>query len=354
MNNIRGLKPSTLRWISGWFALTFCVTLTTDAEEPYFFVVSEKTTLSIQFKIPESSEPKFRSTTHTDSKSAKLEAALVKLLDSNQDGVLNVSELSEAESLLERFDYDEDECLAPLELVNDLLTTRSPMTASPKIASVLVRSKDDAQGIESLRRVLERLGQPVMISLDSVDAVIESASADREGVDVHSSDGSSVQIMKFNRLSGTSRYLLIKNDLTVDLSVEQPLIESLNIDVRPARSGVFERLDIDGDSKLSRVELRAGAKSDVDQTVLTSTRPFESSVAIWFGKGRRRPVSIALLPVNSGAGCRHLETLEWFGATDHNLDGVISMNEFLAGDEKFRDLDANNDGLLTREEAERK
>ena len=43
----------------------------------------------------------------------------------------------------------------------------------------------------------------------------------------------------------------------------------------------------------------------------------------------------------------------WFQKMDRNRDGDVSRKEFLGTDEQFRAIDANGDGLISVEEAER-
>ena len=43
----------------------------------------------------------------------------------------------------------------------------------------------------------------------------------------------------------------------------------------------------------------------------------------------------------------------WFQKLDRNRDGDVSRNEFVGTAEQFREIDADGDGLISAEEAER-
>ncbi|WP_020468898.1 hypothetical protein [Zavarzinella formosa] len=109
--------------------------------------------------------------------------------------------------------------------------------------------------------------------------------------------------------------------------------------------GLFETLDTDGDGALSVRELRQAWSR---LTTLKCFRDGRLDAAklphtIRMAASRGRPASLLRVPPRVGP--------EWFLAMDRNRDGDVSRREFIGGEEEFRKLDADQDGLISGAEA---
>lgn len=128
----------------------------------------------------------------------------------------------------------------------------------------------------------------------------------------------------------------------------------LQLTITAEGRSLFDLLDENGDSRLSIRELRTGwsrmkalAKSDKGLSRQDIFQRLDVSV----GQAQRR---VRFTP-NRPSGTTFLGQMNfpplWFQKMDRNQDGDISPREFIAGDEAFRKLDTDGDGLISREEA---
>lgn len=320
------------------------------AKQSHLVIVSRSGTLTL--RLESAADINFRTTCFTDSNSAKLEQALLELLDADHDKRLSREELADAEGLLRTLDYDEDESLSPLEISPNLLTTGTD--ARPKQEAVVVYVPTPEE-VEVLNRSLALFDRQDESPLDQVDVIIDFQHANDESVRVRSEPHSNASVKTVQQADGATRFLISKGSLWVDLWTGGKSSKALNIEARPGRRGLFELIDADANSKLSRGELRAAASS-LNVEFLFGEKPEENekTIAIQLGiNSERRHNSITLLPHVVNASYDKSDPLVWFEAADQNRDGVLCINEFLAGDEQFIAFDFDGDGLISRAEAER-
>jgi Ca2+-binding EF-hand superfamily protein len=122
---------------------------------------------------------------------------------------------------------------------------------------------------------------------------------------------------------------------------------------------LFEVLDANRDGRLSLRELRSAwsrmkplAKSDSGLSKRDIVRRLDLSVGT--GEPGIRPAPPAGPYSGRGPMARRPNGAPlWFQKMDRNQDGDVSPREFLGEEEDFRKLDADGDGLISAEEAQR-
>jgi len=204
MTNVTLLKHSVLTNALGSMVLLLLGAACSNPEEAHLVMIGDQTTLSIRMRLP--NELVLRKATYADSKSAKLKSAIREWLDANQDNVLGSDELSNAEALLDRLDFDEDECLAPPEIAADLLTSSNSANSSQSVTSVLVRSADDTEGLVSLRRELDNHGRQGEEPVARVDATIDWDGNHDGAIHVRVEANSKARVERFTSSVGSTRF----------------------------------------------------------------------------------------------------------------------------------------------------
>jgi Ca2+-binding EF-hand superfamily protein len=139
----------------------------------------------------------------------------------------------------------------------------------------------------------------------------------------------------------------------------------MTLDLSDQSRGLFDLLDANRDSQLSVRELRQAPKllAQLDRDgkgyITREDIPRTYRLELHRGPGRnnqdpgRAFVDAYFTPGEQGTGTvAKGRGPVWFQKMDRNHDGDVSRKEFLFGDELFREIDTDGDGLISVEEAE--
>lgn len=346
-----------------------------------------------------------------DPSAVRISDALWKRLDLDHDDRLSLDELNRAPLLLNRWDTNEDERLAPNEIVD--------LPATDEQARPLARWRTAEEKSEA-----SSAGFAVRIQLDQLDRIRKTEFADdiaarpeMEKLDESrlrvSSIGTSIIIevreSSVQRIAAAQQYLmgeintaragqseLISKDLNSDPGLEwllplqtaadrngdkrldeqelQSIVTllaegaaaevSLQVSVR-GRS-LFDALDANADQNLDYRELvaagrrmanRSGAQASQEPRTFTpADLPLSLVVSVGRGpvSGRFGRLRIAKRPAPVLRSTSSRPDLpRWFRALDRNHDDLVTPSEFHGTEVQFRQLDRNSDGAISADEVEK-
>jgi Ca2+-binding EF-hand superfamily protein len=154
-----------------------------------------------------------------------------------------------------------------------------------------------------------------------------------------------VSWLRLADLNGDGR--VSEKEFTAFLALQEKVRGSLAF-VRVADYGrsLWHLMDSNHDGRLGLRELRDAWKR-LDQRNDSGRLPRQFEITLGYGPDPARQQSARRPPRLPPRGPL------WFRKMGHNGDGDVSRKEFLGNDEQFRAIDADGDGLISAEEAER-
>lgn len=339
------------------------------------------------------------SMTHTKS----LNAALVKMLDSDGNGQVSTDELKQAATAITKFDRNDDEMIGAGELVAglkypgaagsySLKPSAKTDESKPKFAATLLDPKEVRQQAELVVSVRigaesESAKPPVLTAISPADAKLSGGSltlvkpglqfvvradpgrlretADgayerfqRRFGDVDTNDDAQLDAAEIEKAEGTEWKNLLavadrnndsqlsETELKVWLDLQKQLAAGqVLFTLLDGGAGLFELLDGNRDGALSAAELRAAPERAekvggiVDNKLDLTKLP--TTIVVTASAGY--PQSVLGVSQRSGPA--------WFMAMDRNLDGEVSRREFTGPAAAFAKLDTNADEVLSEAEA---
>jgi hypothetical protein len=340
-----------------------------------------------------------------DASSIQAGATLWKLLDTDRDDKLSQSELKAAPQLLNRWDLNEDECLAFDELppapaaeplpnptvawfpANGTLVDGTDIVSVPitlnslKAPQAADPSKDLTSKLKWLDRQRLRLMLPeatvtVLLSQSSVHRItgaqqyllgeINMARGDRSSLDIAAiqADPNLEWLVPFIPTADRdSDKQLNEAELksVIDLLAEGAASQ-INVTVLFRGHNLFDHLDTNADNQLDLRELNAASRLRStpgdgapagNELLARNDMPLSITVKLHRGPigGRFGRLRIARSQSEATAPSPLSTDLpRWFTAMDRNHDQALSPNEFIGTVTQFGLLDKNVDGVISDDE----
>ncbi|MBX3397108.1 MAG: EF-hand domain-containing protein [Gemmataceae bacterium] len=286
------------------------------------------------------------------------DAAIFAKLDANKDGKLAAAELDTWRAL-------EPDFTAKVNLANDIQKRSAELTPREGKLPANCELRTGEKG-----RVVLRIGNqlldlstasppPGAVAQRVTDQLNGAFPPDQKFVTENTIGGPQYQFLRvvFDSADANGDGKLTREEFKAYLQLQEDTIQlALTASFGTRRPSLFQLMDDNGDNQLGVRELRTAYErlivlepsgGDVTPAALQPSASVRFGFAAFLTSDYTAPINPFARP-----GSRKVTGPLWFRKMDRNGDNDVSQAEFIGPLEKFRDLDADQDGLISAAEAD--